>query len=155
MQLKRVVVTGIGCITPLGNSTQEFFDNLEKGVSGASLITRFDTTNFKTKFACEVKNFDLTELIEKKEVRKMDLYTQFAMASTNEAMIDSKLDLEKIDLDGVGVIWGSGIGGIETFQNEVGPFAVNNRIPRFNPFFIPKMISNIASGQISMKWGLR
>lgn len=155
MQLKRVVVTGIGCITPLGNSTQEFFDNLEKGVSGASLITRFDTTNFKTKFACEVKNFDLTELIEKKEVRKMDLYTQFAMASTNEAMIDSKLDLEKIDLDRVGVIWGSGIGGIETFQNEVGPFAVNNRIPRFNPFFIPKMISNIASGQISMKWGLR
>lgn len=155
MQLKRVVVTGIGCITPLGNSTKEYFDNLEKGVSGASLITRFDTTNFKTKFACEVKNFDLTELIEKKEVRKMDLYTQFAMASTNEAMIDSKLDLEKIDLDRVGVIWGSGIGGIETFQNEVGPFAVNNRIPRFNPFFIPKMISNIASGQISMKWGLR
>ncbi len=155
MQLKRVVVTGIGCITPLGNSTQEFFDNLEKGVSGASLITRFDTTNFKTKFACEVRNFDLTELIEKKEVRKMDLYTQFAMASTHEAILDSKLDLEKIDLDRAGVIWGSGIGGIETFQNEVGPFAVNNRNPRFNPFFIPKMISNIASGQISIKWGFR
>lgn len=155
MQLKRVVVTGIGCITPLGNSTKEYFDNLVKGVSGASLITRFDTTNFKTKFACEVKNFDLSDIIEKKEARKMDLYTQFAMASTNEAMIDSQLDLEKIDLDRVGVIWGSGIGGIETFQNEVGPFAVNNRIPRFNPFFIPKMISNIASGQISMKWGLR
>lgn len=155
MQLKRVVVTGIGCITPLGNSTQEFFDNLEKGVSGASLITRFDTTNFKTKFACEVRNFDLTELIEKKEVRKMDLYTQFAMASTHEAILDSKLDLEKIDLDRAGVIWGSGVGGIETFQNEVGPFAVNNRNPRFNPFFIPKMISNIASGQISIKWGFR
>ncbi len=155
MQFKRVVVTGIGCITPLGNSTQEFFDNLEKGVSGASLITRFDTTNFKTKFACQVKNFDPTEFVEKKEARKMDLYTQFAMASSQEAINDSNLDLEKIDLDRIGVIWGSGIGGIETFQNEVGPFAVNNRIPRFNPFFIPKMISNIASGQISMKWGLR
>lgn len=155
MQLKRVVVTGIGCITPLGNSTQEFFDNLEKGVSGASLITRFDTTNFKTKFACQVKDFDPTEYVEKKEARKMDLYTQFAMASSQEAVLDSNLDLEKIDLDRVGVIWGSGIGGIETFQNEVGPFAVNNRIPRFNPFFIPKMISNIASGQISMKWGFR
>jgi len=156
MQLKRVVVTGIGSITPLGNSTPEFFENLVKGVSGASLITRFDTTNFKTKFACQVKDFEATKYLDRKEARKLDLYAQFAMASTQEAMEDCKLDLDSENLDRIGVIWGSGIGGIETFQNEVTSFvSAGTGIPRFNPFFIPKMIANIAAGQISIKYGLR
>jgi 3-oxoacyl-[acyl-carrier-protein] synthase II len=155
MQLKRVVVTGIGCLTPIGNSTQEYFDALVEGVSGAGLITRFDTTNFKTKFACEVKNFDIGKFLDRKESRKLDLYAQFAIASTEEAIADSKINLETANMDRIGVIWGSGIGGIETFQNEVSPYATGNKVPRFNPFFIPKMISNIAAGHISMRYGFR
>ncbi len=155
MELKRVVVTGLGAITPLGNSVDEFMDNLMQGVSGAGTITRFDTTNFKTKFACEVKDFDPTEYIDRKEVRRLDLYAQFALASTDQAIADSGLDLESIDLSKFGVIWGSGIGGSGTFLHEVIGYTENGKKPRFNPFFIPKMIADIASGHISMRHGLR
>ncbi len=155
MELKRVVVTGLGAITPLGNSVDEFMDNLMQGVSGAGTITRFDTTNFKTKFACEVKDFDPTEYIDRKEVRRLDLYAQFALASTDQAIANSGLDLESIDLSKFGVIWGSGIGGSGTFLHEVIGYTENGKKPRFNPFFIPKMIADIASGHISMRHGLR
>lgn len=155
MELRRVVVTGIGAITPLGKTVGEFFENLANGVSGCDLITRFDVSNFKTKFGCLVKDFDPNEYIDRKESRKLDLYTQFAMASTKEAIKDLNIDLESLDTERIGVIWGSGIGGIDTFKQEILNFAENNRVPRFNPFFIPKMISNIASGQISIKYGLR
>jgi len=155
MELKRVVVTGIGAITPLGNTTQEFFDNLEKGVSGCEMITRFDTEKFKTKFACLVKDFDPLKYIDRKEARRLDPYTQYALASAADAIEDSKIDFDSIDLARAGVIWGAGIGGIDTFLHEVRGYVNGDGTPKFNPFFIPKMIVNIASGHISMKWGLR
>lgn len=156
MELKRVVVTGLGVLTPLGNTVQEFFDNLEAGVSGAELITRFDVSKFKTQFACLVKGFD-SEIydIPKKEARKLDLYTQYALASTFDAIKDSGINTENLDPLRAGVIWGAGIGGIDTFLAEVADFAKGDGTPRFNPFFIPKMIVNIASGHISMKYNLQ
>ncbi|MEK6452016.1 MULTISPECIES: beta-ketoacyl-ACP synthase II [unclassified Myroides] len=155
MKLKRVVVTGLGALTPIGNNIQEYWNNLINGVSGAAPITYFDATNFKTQFACEVKNFNVEDYIERKEARKMDRYAQFAMVSAAEAIQNSSLDLDVIDLDRAGVIWGSGIGGLDTFQNEVTNFVTGNGTPKFNPFFIPKMIADIAGGHISMKYGLR
>lgn len=155
MELKRVVVTGIGAITPLGNTAEKFWDNLKNGVSGAASITRFDPTNFKTKFACEVKDYNSLDYFDRKEGRKLDLYAQFALIAAGQAIADSEVDLSTINLDKAGVIWGSGIGGIDTLTQEVKNYAKNNLIPKFNPFFIPKMISDIAAGHISMKYGLR
>ncbi len=155
MDLKRVVVTGLGAITPLGNSVPEYWNALLNGVSGADLITRFDTEKFKTKFACEVKGYDSSLYFDRKEVRKYDLYAQYAMVSADEAVKDSKLDLEKINLNRAGVIWGSGIGGLETFLKEISDYAKGDGTPRFNPFFIPKMIADIAAGHISIKYGFR
>lgn len=155
MELKRVVVTGLGAITPLGNSVETYWENLIKGVSGAGPITRFDATNFKTKFACEVKDFDPTEYLDRKEVRKMDLFAQYAMGAAEQAIQDSGLNLETLDPDEAGVIWGAGIGGIITFMDEVKAYVEGNGTPRFSPFFIPKMISDIAAGHISMKYGFR
>ncbi len=151
MELRRVVITGAGTINPLGNSVAEFWENLKNGVSGAAPITRFDASKHKTQFACEVKNFDPSLYMDKKEVRKHDLYTQFAFGSTAQAIQDSGLDLEKIDHERVGVIWGAGIGGLQTFFEEVRSY--NEENPRFSPFFIPKMIANIAGGLISIKYG--
>ena len=153
MQLKRVVVTGLGALTPLGNNLNSYWDGLTKGVSGAGPITRFDPEKFRTKFACEVKNYDPLDHFDRKESRKMDLFTQYALVTAEEAMADSGLNLEQIDTNKAGVIWGSGIGGIRTFQQEVEGFIANDRAPRFNPFFIPKMISDIAAGMISIKYG--
>jgi len=155
MELKRVVVTGLGALTPIGNNVEEYWNGLVNGVSGAAPITHFDASKFKTRFACEVKNFDVKQFIDRKEARKMDKFTQYAMVSTDEAIQDSQIDLEKINKDRVGVIWGAGIGGLETFQNEVLNFAKGDGTPRFNPFFIPKMIADIAPGQISIKYGFR
>jgi len=153
MALKRVVVTGLGALTPIGNNIGDFWQGLANGKSGAAPITYFDTSKFKTKFACELKNFDISEFLDRKQQRKMDKFTQYAMVSTQEAIEDSGLDLEVIDKLRVGVIWGSGIGGIETFQNEILNFAEGDGTPRFNPFFIPKMIGDIAPGYISIKYG--
>lgn len=155
MELKRVVVTGLGAITPIGNNVPEFWENLVNGVSGAGPITHFDAHLFKTQFACEVKNFDVTRYIDRKEARKMDLYTQYAIAVAKEAVSDSGLDVEKEDLNRIGVIFGAGIGGIRTFEEEAGNYALYGREagPKFNPFFIPKMISDIAAGQISILYG--
>lgn len=153
MQLKRVVVTGLGALTPLGNDLNSYWENLAKGVSGAGPITRFDPEKFRTKFACEVKNYDPLDHFDRKEARKMDLFTQYALVSSAEAMADANLDLEKLDRNKAGVIWGSGIGGIRTFQQEVEGFIASGGTPRFNPFFIPKMISDIAAGMISIKYG--
>jgi len=155
MELKRVVVTGIGAITPLGNNIPATWEGLKNGVSGSELITRFDTEKFKTRFACEVKNFDPKDHFDRKELRKLDLYSQLALVSVDEAMKDSGLDLENIDQDKAGVIYGSGIGGIDTFLDEVRNFVCGDGTPRFSPFFIPKMISDIAAGHISMKYGFR
>jgi 3-oxoacyl-[acyl-carrier-protein] synthase II len=153
MELKRVVVTGMGTINPIGSSIAEFWENLQNGVSGAAPITRFDATNHKTKFACEVKNWNPLDHFDRKDARKYDLYTQFALVASKQAIIDSKIDLETINKDRVGVIWGAGIGGIQTFEDEVMGF--NNENPKTNPFFIPKMIANIASGCISIEYGFR
>ncbi len=154
MELKRVVVTGLGALTPIGNTIPEFWENLVNGVSGAGPITHFDTSLFKTKFACEVKNFDANQYIDRKEARKMDRYTQYAVAVAKQAVTDSALDLEKEDLNRIGVIFGAGIGGIQTFEEEVKNYATNKENgPKFNPFFIPKMISDIAAGQISIMYG--
>ncbi len=155
MELKRVVVTGIGTINPLGNNIEEYFKNLEAGVSGATTITKFDATNFKTRLACEVKGYVPTEHFDRKELKKYDLYTQYALIAAKEAVEDSSLDLEGMDLDRIGVVWASGIGGIITFQEEAANYATGNGMPRYSPFFIPKMISDIAAGQISMKYGFR
>lgn len=152
---RRVVVTGIGTLNPLGNSIEEYFSNLAGGVSGAGPITHFDPSNFKTKFACEVKNYDPNDFFDRKEVRKYDLYTQYALVAVEQAMKDAGLDPEKIDRDMAGVIWASGIGGLETFYLEVKGYVEGNEIPRFSPFFIPKMIADMAAGHISMKYGLR
>lgn len=153
MQQKKVVVTGLGAITPLGNSIKEFWTNLIEGKSGAMPITKFDTSKFKTKFACEVKNFDPLNYFEKGEVRKLDPFAQYALASTAEAIKDSALPLDKIDKTRVGVIWGSGNGGFYTFQQEIMDFARGDGTPRINPYFIPKVIVDIASGWISIKYG--
>ena len=155
MSFKRVVITGIGAITPLGKDVPTFWSNLVAGVSGAAPITRFDAEKFRTRFACEVKGFDVTEYIPRQEARKMDTFTQFAVIAADEAMRDAGFDLEKINLDKAGVIWGSGIGGLKTFEEEVINFAEGSGQPRFNPFFIPKMIADSASGVISIKYGLR
>ena len=152
---RRVVVTGLGALTPVGNNISEFWKNLLDGVSGAGPITRFDSTQFKTQFACEVKDFVPTDFLDRKEARKLDMYAIYAMVAVSEAMADSQLDLEKIDLDRAGVIWGSGIGGLDTFLKECGDFATGSGVPRFNPFFIPKMIADIAAGHISIKYGFR
>ncbi|MFT6827371.1 MAG: 3-oxoacyl-[acyl-carrier-protein] synthase II [Cyclobacteriaceae bacterium] len=153
MQLKRVVVTGLGALTPLGNNLDTYWSNLIKGVSGAGPITRFDPEKFKTRFACEVKDYDPLNYFDRKEVRKMDLFTQFALIAATEAFEDSGINLETIDRHKAGVIWGSGIGGLKTFQDEVMSFAQGDGTPRFNPFFIPKMIADISSGMISIKYG--
>ncbi len=155
MELKRVVVTGLGALTPLGNSVPEYWNALLAGTSGANLITRFDATKFKTKFACELKGFSVENHIERKEARKMDPYTHYAMVVVKEAIQDAGFDLEKINKDRVGVIWGSGIGGLLTFQEECFNYAKGDGTPRFNPFFIPKMIADIASGYISIQYGFR
>lgn len=155
MNLKRVVVTGIGALTPIGNTADEFWRGLATGVSGAAPITKFDASQFKTQFACEIKNLDVEQFIDRKEARKMDPFTQYAMISVDEAMTDSGLDLEKINKARAGVIWGSGIGGLRTFQDEVTDFAKGDGVPRFNPFFIPKMIADISAGFISIKYGFR
>ena len=153
MQLKRVVVTGLGALTPIGNNVEEYWSALVNGVSGAAPITHFDATKFKTRFACEVKNFTVTDFMNRKDARKMDKFTQYAMVASDEAIADSGLDLDTINKLRVGVIWGAGIGGLETFQNEVLNFASGDGTPKFNPFFIPKMIADIAPGNISIKNG--
>ena len=155
MELKRVVVTGLGALTPIGNTKDDYWNGLVNGVSGAAPITYFDATKFKTRFACELKDFDVNEFIHRKEARKMDRFTQYAMVTADEALVDSKMDIESLDKDRVGVIWGAGIGGLETFQNEVLDYAAGDGTPKFNPFFIPKMIADIAPGQISIKYGFR
>ena len=155
MSLRRVVVTGIGALTPIGNTADEYWNGLKNGVSGAAPITRFDAEKFRTKFACEVKNFNAEDFIDRKEARKMDPFTQYALVVADEAIKDSNLDLENINHDKAGVIWGSGIGGLWTFQEEVKSYANNDNTPRFNPFFIPKMIADISAGYISIKYGFR
>lgn len=154
MELKRVVVTGLGSVTPLGNTPEETWENMVKGVSGAAPITLFDATNFKTQFACEVKNWNPNEWIDRKDARKMDRYAQLAMASAVQGVKDSGLDLDQVDKNRVGVIYGVGIGGIKTFEEEASYYALNKeKGPRFSPFFIPKMIADIAAGQISIHFG--
>jgi 3-oxoacyl-[acyl-carrier-protein] synthase II len=155
MEFKRVVVTGMGALTPLGNSIDEYWNGLVNGVSGADMITLFDASKFRTKFACEVKNFDATQFMDRKEARKIDRFTQFALVASDQAMADAGLNKENINPDRIGVVLGSGIGGLITFQNEVQEFAKGDGTPRFNPFFIPKMILDIAAGQISMRHNLR
>lgn len=155
MELKRVVVTGLGALTPIGNTVKDYWNGLVNGVSGAAPITYFDATLFKTQFACELKNFVAEDFFDRKEARKMDRFTQYALVASDEAIQDAGLDFTQIDTDRVGVIWGAGIGGLETFQNEVLYFGSGDGTPKFNPFFIPKMIADIAPGQISIKYGLR
>lgn len=153
MELKRVVVTGLGALTPIGNTKDEFWEGLISGKSGAAPITYYDTELFKTKFACELKDFKVTDFIDRKESRRMDKFAQYAMVAADEAILDAKLNLDGVDKLRVGVIWGAGIGGLETFQEEVLNFASGNGTPRFNPFFIPKMIADIAPANISIKHG--
>lgn len=155
MHLKRVVVTGVGALTPIGNSVPEYWEGLKNGVSGADFITRFDPEHFKTKFACEVKNFNVGDHLDRKEARKMDPYTQYAMVTAQEAMEDSGLLIDQPDPDRAGVIWGSGIGGIYTFLKETKSYTTGDGTPRISPFFIPMMISDIASGYISIKYNFR
>jgi len=154
MQTRRVVVTGLGAITPIGNTLEAYWEGLSNGVSGAALTTQFDTTKFKTKFSCEVKNFDPTDFIDKKEARRMDRFTQFAIVTTDEAIRDANLG-ESINKDRVGVIWGTGIGGLNTFLSEVTAYAIGDGTPRFSPFFIPMMIGDISAGLISIRHGYR
>ena len=155
MKLRRVVVTGLGALTPIGNNLSEFWDGLISGQSGANDITYFDSSNFKTQFACELKGFDPENFMDRKLSRKMDRFAQYAIVSSDEAIKDSQINLETVDKDRVGVIWGAGIGGLETLQNEVLNFAAGNGTPRFNPFMIPKMIPDIAPGIISIRHGFR
>jgi 3-oxoacyl-[acyl-carrier-protein] synthase II len=155
MTFKRVVVTGLGALTPIGNTLQEFWEGLKAGKSGAAPITRFDAKHFKTKFACEIKNFDIGSFMDRKEARKMDPFAQYAMVAADEAIKDSNLPLAELNPDRVGVIWGSGIGGLLTFQEEVKTYAKGDGTPRFNPFFIPKMIPDLSAGHISIKYGFR
>ena len=153
MKLRRIVVTGLGALTPIGNSIDDYWNGLINGKSGAAPITYFDASKFKTQFACELKGFDPLNFFDRKDIRKYDRFTQYALVSTEEAIIDSGIDLENEDKDQIGVIWGSGIGGLETFQNEVIEFQKGDGTPRFNPFFIPKFIPDIAPGMISIKYG--
>jgi len=153
--MKRVVVTGLGAITPLGNNLHEYWEGLRNGVSGSELISRFNTEKFKTKFACEVKGYDSSKYFDRKEANKLDLYSQFAHIASDEAITDSGIDLKSIDKDRVGVIWSSGIGGLDTFYESIRSYVLGDGTPRFSPFFIPKMIANIASGSISIKYGFR
>jgi len=155
MQFKRVVVTGIGALTPIGNTAREYWDGLANGVSGADIVTKFDPEHFKTKFACEVKGFNILDHIDRRESRRMDPYTHYAMVVAEEAMKDSGLEASDIDPDRAGVIWGSGIGGLHTLLTETRKFIEGGEIPRLSPFFIPMMISDIAAGYISIKYGLR
>ncbi len=155
MGLKRVVVTGLGALTPIGNTVPEFWNNLVNGVSGAALIKNFDTEKFKTKFACEVKNFNPEDFLDKKEARRLDPFVQYALVATDEAVKDGGFDFSKLNTNHIGVIWGTGIGGLKTFLDEVSNFAKGDGTPRYSPFFIPKMIIDIAPGHISMKYGLR
>ena len=155
MTLRRVVVTGLGALTPIGNSIPQYWDGLINGVSGAGRITRFDASKFKTQFACEIKDYDPLAHFDRKEVRKFDPYAQYGMISADEAVVDSGLDLTTTDLERIGVIWASGIGGLLTFQDEVGEYAKGDGTPRFNPFFIPKMIADITAGHISIKYGFK
>lgn len=155
MDPKRVVVTGIGLVTPIGHSIEEVWNNAVNGYSAADFITKIDVTKYKTKFACEIKDFDPTEFIDRKEVRRMDVYSQYALVAAGRAIIESGIDLEQIDKDSAGVIWASGIGGIGTFEEEMKSFFEGDGTPRFSPFFIPKMISDIAAGLISIKYDLR
>ena len=155
MELKRVVVTGLGALTPIGNTLSTYWEGLLSGTSGAAPITYFDPTLFKTKFACELKGFDPLDHFDRKEARKYDRFAQYALVAVDEALQDAKFPIETADKDRVGVIWGAGIGGLETFQNEVLNFAAGNENPRFNPFFIPKTIADIAPGLISIKYGFR
>lgn len=152
-QNRRVVITGIGTINPLGNSVEEYFNNLENGVSGAAPITHFDASQFKTRFACEVKGFNPNDHFDRKEARKYDLCTQYGLVAAEQAMADSGIDIEKIDLQKAGVIWGSGIGGLQTFYQEVKGFVEGGMVPRFSPFFIPKMIADMTAGYISIRYG--
>lgn len=153
MELKRVVVTGLGALTPIGNNIQEYWEGLSTGKSGCAPITRFDAEKFKTRFACELKNFDALEFFDRKEARKLDRFAQYALVASDEAINDAGIDLNTVDKFRVGVIWGAGIGGLETFQNEVLNYGAGDGTPRFNPFFIPKMIADIAPGNISIKHG--
>lgn len=153
--MRRVVVTGMGAITPIGNNIEELWNNLINGKSGAAPITRFDSTHFKTKFACEVKGFDPLNYLERSEARKMDLFTQFAFGAVDECIKDSRIDLTSVDLKKIGVLWATGVGGIQTIEDEFSTFLKNGNVPRFSPFFIIKMIPNIAAGQISIKYGLK
>jgi 3-oxoacyl-[acyl-carrier-protein] synthase II len=155
MNDRRVVVTGIGALTPIGNNLEDYWKSLIKGISGAAPITHFDAANFKTKFACEVKGFNPTEFINKKEVRRLDKFSQYALVVAEEAIKSSKIELSSIDPDRAGVIWGSGIGGMETFFKESISFSKGAPPPRFNPFFIPKLISDIPAGHISIKYNFR
>tara|TARA_B100001173_G_scaffold37984_2_gene29432 strand:- start:1367 stop:2614 length:1248 start_codon:yes stop_codon:yes gene_type:complete len=155
MKNKRVVVTGMGAITPIGNNISEYWEGLVNGVSGAELINRFNIDNFKTKFACQLKNYLSENFFERKESRKLDLFSQYGLIASDEAINDSLIDLEKCDKNKFGVIWGSGIGGMETFQNQILDFSNENQIPRFNPFFIPKLIPDICPGLISIKYNLK
>jgi len=153
ISLKRVVVTGLGALTPIGNDVNTFWKNIKAGTSGAAPITRFDTTEFKTKFACELKNFDIEKFMEKKEARKMDLFTQYAMVAAQEAIENAGITTGDIDKTKIGVIWASGNGGMQTFEDQIVEFTQGGFIPKFNPFFIPKLISDIAAGQIAIKYG--
>lgn len=155
MELKRVVVTGLGAVTPLGNTAEETWQNMINGVSGAGPITHFDASLFKTQFACEVKNFNVSDYIDRKEARKMDLYTQYAIAAAKMAVSDSNMDLDTVNKNRIGVVFGVGIGGIHTFEEEAGAYALTGKElgPKYNPFFIPKMIADIASGHISILYG--
>jgi len=155
MELKRVVVTGMGALTPIGNSLNEYWEALLNGKSGAAPIQQFDASLFKTQFACEVKNFNAEDFIDRKEARKLDQFSQYALVSASEAMADSAIMESNPNVDRIGVIWGSGIGGLKTFQDEAQNFFEGDGTPRFNPFFIPKMIADIAAGHISIKYGLR
>lgn len=155
MELKRVVVTGLGALTPIGNNVNDYWTSLINGVSGAAPIQQFNAEKFKTQFACELKDFDIQDHLHRKEARKLDQFSQYAMVSVAEAMADSGIDIEKINLERAGVVWGSGIGGLKTFQDEASAFALGEGIPRYNPFFIPKMIVDIVAGHISIKYGFR
>ena len=155
MGLRRVVITGLGAVTPLGNNVPDFWNNLINGVSGAAAITRFDASKFKTRFACEVKGFNTEEYFDRKEARKVDPYSQYGIAAAVQAVKDAGIDPQKVNVDRIGVIWGSGIGGLETFQTETFGFSKGDGTPRFNPFFIPKMIADICSGHISIRFGFR
>lgn len=155
--MKRVVVTGLGAVTPIGNNVKAYLEGLRQGISGANPITRFDASQFKTQFACEIKDFNADELLDKKEARKMDLFAQFAMVAADEAVSDAGINqqLEQLDLDRIGVVWGSGIGGMYSLEKEIEEFILGNGTPRYNPFMIPKMIIDIAAGLISIKYGFR